>query len=124
MTIDGIKVSPTNNSIVLPAFHDVRLIPVDAASGANLGAYGADNLAWRKHSQPDPNQPDQPTHLELYLQSGQAGLDADCWYCQQLQTWEDPAFRQRGIDWLAINSHLCEPVAGPSGTHGGARRGH
>ncbi|MFH1476100.1 MAG: pilus assembly protein TadG-related protein [Verrucomicrobiota bacterium] len=98
---------PNDYTMVLPAFRDVRLIPVDAATGANIGAY---DLDWRRHIQ---------DHLPAYMQSGQAGLDADCWYCRQLQTWEDPAFRQQGIDWLNDTNHTCAtPVPG------GTRRGH
>jgi len=105
-------VRPDAYTIVLPAFRNVRLIPVDAASGANLGAY---DLDWRRHIQ---------NHLLTYLQNGQAGLEADCWYCQQLQTWEDSAFRQQGIDWLNDTNNICDQVAGGSGPGGGTRRGH
>lgn len=104
---------PNAYALVLPAFHNVRLIPVDAATGSNAGAY---DLAWRRHIQ---------DHLPTYMQSGQAGLEADCWYCQQLQIWEDPAFRQQGIDWLSDTNHTCDQVVGiGSGPGGGTRRGH
>jgi len=107
LTNDTIRVPPNANTIILPAFQNVRLVPVDAASGANLGAY---DLAWRRHIQ---------DHLPTYMQSGQAGLAADCWYCQQLQTWDDPAFRQQGIDWLSDTNNTCTTPA-----PGGTRRGH
>ena len=113
LTTDGSPVRPDAYAIVLPAFHNVRLIPVDAASGCNIGAY---DLNWRRHIQ---------DHLPTYLQSGQAGLEADCWYCQQLQTWEDPAFRQQGVDWLNDTNNTCEHVGGGGGgPGGGTRRGH
>ncbi|MDD5678104.1 MAG: pilus assembly protein TadG-related protein [Kiritimatiellae bacterium] len=112
LATDGGPVRPDAYVVVLPAFHDVRLIPVDTATGSNLGAY---DLVWRRHIQ---------DHLTTYEQSGQAGLDADCWYCQQLQTWEDPAFRQQGIDWLIDNSNACYRVRGGGGPGGGTRRGH
>lgn len=103
---------PNAYALVLPAFHNVRLIPVDAATGSNIGAY---DLTWRRHTQ---------DHLPTYLQSGQAGLEADCWYCQQMQTWEDPAFRQQGIDWLSDTNHICDQFVGGGGPGGGTRRGH
>lgn len=114
LSVDGVKVRPDTYSLVLPAFHDVRLIPVDAATGSNAGAY---DLAWRKHN---------PNHLRTYLSSGLAGLEADCWYCQQLQTWEDAAFRQQGLDWIQAHciDHPCESTGAGSGPGGGTRRGH
>ncbi len=112
LTADGVKVRPDTNGIVLPAFQDVRLIPVDTATRANAGAY---DLAWRSHIQ---------DHLPTYLQSGQSGLDADCWYCRQLQTWDDQSFRQEGIDWLNDTNHPCFRAYGGPGAHGGTRRGH
>jgi len=113
LTADGSPVRPDAYSIVLPAFHNVRLIPVDTASGSNLGAY---DLAWHRHNH---------DHMPIYRQSGLAGLEADCWYCQQLQTWEDPAFRQQGIDWLSDTNHICDQfVGGGGGPGGGTRRGH
>jgi len=112
LAVDGVKVRPDAYALVLPAFRNVRLIPVDAATGSNIGAY---DLVWRRHIQ---------DHLPTYMQSGQAGLEADCWYCQQLQTWEDPAFRQQGIDWLSDTNHTCEHLGGGGGPGGGTRRGH
>lgn len=112
LTAGGSPVRPDAYAIVLPAFRDVRLIPVDTATGSNIGAY---DLDWRRHTQ---------DHLPTYMQSGQAGLETDCWYCQQLQTWEDLAFRQQGIDWLSDTNHPCVPPVGGPGEHGGTRRGH
>ncbi|MFA5342586.1 MAG: pilus assembly protein TadG-related protein [Kiritimatiellia bacterium] len=112
LTNDSDRVSPNAYGIVLPAFRDVRLIPVDSATGSNIGAY---DLAWRRHIQ---------EHLPTYMQNGPAGLEAGCWYCQQLLTWEDPAFRQQGIDWLSDTNHTCVHTGGAGGGAGGARRGH
>lgn len=108
---------PNSYSLVLPAFHEVALIPVDAASGAAGGSY---DIAWRNHIE---------LHLENYIERGTAALDPGCYYCQQLNRtkWENPAFRHRGRVWLSQNSHLCvmPPPSGP-GTRrgGGTRRGH
>jgi hypothetical protein len=111
------KERPNSYTLVLPAFHEVALIPVDAASGSGGGAY---DIAWRDHIE---------THLEPYLSRGPVALEPSCYYCQQLThgKWESPAFRQRGIQWLSVNSHLCvlPPPQGPGpGRGGGTRRGH
>jgi hypothetical protein len=98
---------------VLPAFSAVRLIPVDACSGGGNGAF---DLDWRQHVN---------KHLPLYIATGP--LVNNCWYCNQLVTWEDPAFRKEGIDWLAVNSYKCTlggGGGGGSGGGGGRRRGH
>ncbi len=78
---------PTSAGLVLPAYHNVRLVPADAASGPAGGAY---DLAWREHI---------TSHLPNYIRDGLRGLDADCWYCRQLEQWEDEAFRTRSIGW-------------------------
>ena len=108
----GARVRPDAYHMVLPAFHAVRLIPVDAASGSNQGAY---DLDWRRHAR---------DHLPAYLQYGGAGLEADCWYCRQLETWDDPAFRQTGIDWLNDTNNVCDRGTSGPGYGGGTRRGH
>jgi len=109
---DGTQIRPDAYQIVLPAFHDIRLIPVDASSSPSGGAY---DLTWREHIE---------DHLPVYIDNGPGGLDADCWYCQQLITWEDPAFRQTGIEWLSDTTHSCETFSPGSGPGGGTRRGH
>ncbi|MFU8779712.1 MAG: pilus assembly protein TadG-related protein [Kiritimatiellia bacterium] len=107
---------PNRYHLVLPAFHEVALIPVDSATGSGGGAY---DIAWRDHIE---------THLEPYLARGTDALERNCYYCQQLTRikWESPQFRQRGIQWLSVNSHLCVlPPSGPGpGRGGGTRRGH
>jgi len=108
---------PNTYALVLPAFHEVALIPVDAASGAGGGAY---DLDWRNHID---------RHLHPYLTRGPSRLTPGCYYCNQLThtKWENPAFRRTGIDWLEENSHLCvlPPPSGPgTGRGGGTRRGH
>jgi len=101
-------------ALVLPAYHDVRLIPVDASSAPLGGSY---SIAWRKHIE---------QHLPDYLSLGPGALSSSCWYCRQITTWEDPQFRQDGVDWLAQYSWRCTVTGGGGGggTGGGRRRGH
>lgn len=111
--------TPNLYNMVIPAYHEVRLIPVDASSMPSGGGY---NLEWRDHVE---------VHLPVYMSGGPEEIKRDkemnrCWYCQQLVAWEAPSLRQSGIDWLAVNSHLCNLPSGPGGSHrnGGSRRGH
>lgn len=107
---------PDTYTLVLPAFHDVRLIPVDSSSAPSGGGY---NIEWRRHI---------GMHLQPYLERGISACDPNCWYCQQLVTWEDPAFRAAGLDWLRRNSDQCERGGGGGGGggggDGGSRIGH
>ena len=63
-------------------------------------------------------------HLPLYLASGPQ--INGCWYCAQLTVWENPAFRQEGVDWLSTNSFLCvlPPGGSGGGRGGGTPHGH
>ena len=103
---------PDSAGLVLPAYHDVRLIPIDASSAPAAGGY---NLAWRRHIE---------DHLPAYMQYGPRARS--CWYCLQLRTWEDPLFRGDGVAWLEENSWRCDVSASGGGGHrgGGTRRGH
>lgn len=110
---------PSKYGLVLPAFREVRLIPMDASSAPAAGGY---NIAWRRHIH---------DHIPEYLSKGPQQIHEqldmqECWYCQQLIIWEDPSFRQRGIAWLSVNSYLCELPSYGGGPHrgGGSRRGH
>jgi hypothetical protein len=104
---------PTVSGIVLPVFHDVRLIPLDASSAPAGGGF---NLQWRRHVE---------EHLIGYITGGPSRLNGGCWYCAQLATWEDAGFRQQGAAWLSVNSRLCYSSGGGGGPPGGgARRGH
>lgn len=98
---------------VLPAFRNVRLIPADTASGSQ-GA--TSDVEWMIHV---------TKHLKPYLEIGKTE-PARCSYCRALGTWEQKTFRQAGIDWLEVNSHLCRIPTGGGGGHrgGGSRRGH
>jgi len=115
-------------SLVLPAFHDVRLIALDASSLAGGGSF---NVEWRIHiSKHLPGYYDENGNfLEGYVPGGldAPAVDPDCWYCQQLETWEIEGFRQEGVDWLEENSALCiSPPGGGGGGGGGggSRWGH
>ena len=98
---------------VLPAFRDVRLIPIDAASGSENNT---SDVEWMRHIR---------GHLHPYLSSGTGSLSAGCRYCSALAVWEIPEFRQAGIDWLAIYCNTCrQPSGGGTRRGGGSRRGH
>jgi hypothetical protein len=104
-------VRPNRYGLVLPAFTDVRLIPVDAATGGG----GGSRPGWSDHYR---------SHLQEYTLQGTAALTPGCWYCQQLLTWESSTFRQAGIAWLDQYSDQCRIPGSRPGDTGGARRGH
>ncbi len=102
---------PNDFGLVLPAFHEARLIPLDGSSAPIGGGY---DLEWREHIE---------VHLPEYMETGPH--PSDCWYCKQLVVWENPAFRAEGAQWLVNNSHLCTLPSGPGpGSGGGRRRAH
>jgi len=110
---------PNTYELVLPAFHDVRLIPLDSSS---LGAGGGYNLGWRKHID---------EHLPVYMDGGPGAIGSNeemsgCYYCAQLVTRESQSFRKAGSDWLDEYDYLCilPPGGGGGGPGGGTRRGH
>jgi hypothetical protein len=99
-------------SYVLPAFRDVRLIPVDAASGAQNSSA---DVEWVRHVR---------DHVPTYMQVGPQA-SSTCRYCASLATWEVEAFREEGLAWLEVNSGLCRIPSGGGGHRGGgSRRGH
>ena len=110
--IDGVK-SPvtTVRNFVVPAFTDVRLVPLDAVGGANLATADA---GWVLHVR---------EHIGPYLDHGPR-TNGGCFYCAQLITWEQRAFRKAGISWLKFNSHTCVRHGGGGGGHGGTAHGH
>lgn len=109
---------PDVNMLVLPAFHDIRLIPVDASSAPSGGAF---NPGWHEHIY---------MHLPNYLSSGAAGLVAGCEYCDSLARFELPLFRSEGVTWLNERNssnelvHPCNYSHGGGNNYGGTRRGH
>lgn len=112
LEMDGRAVRPNEAHLVLPAFREVRLIPVDGSTASSAGSF---NLAWRRHC---------VEHLPLYLANGPI-RNASCRYCRNLFTWEQPSFRQSGVAWLSTNSWQCTITpSGPTGSSGGTRRAH
>ncbi len=105
------RLQPHVYGLVLPAFRDIRLIPIDAATSGGDGSFDID---WRHHTD---------EHLPAYVESGQ--LTDGCRYCRLIKRFEDPAFRMAGILWLRDNYKLCIlPPKGGGGHGGGTRRGH
>jgi len=110
---DAVKQRPDSAAaFVLPAFRNVRLIPVDAASGSQNNSSDAE---WVRHVR---------DHLPTYLEVGPQV--SPCRYCAALVEWEIPEFRQEGSAWLQVNSGLCRIPSGGGGGRrgGGSRRGH
>jgi hypothetical protein len=108
---DGARIRPDAWSLVLPAYHDIRLIPIDAASTGNGGFF---DIAWRRHI---------TEHLPIYVANGTT--EPGCTYCVTLTIWENPAFRSAGALWLSLYSSRCVVPPGPGGEPGGGtRRGH
>ena len=104
---------PNTYDLVMPAFHDARLIALDASSMPSGGSF---DISWRIHVE---------DHLPKYMRDGPQ--HNGCWYCQQLVTWEDGQFRASGVEWLSTNSALCtlRGGGGGGGGHGGgSRSGH
>lgn len=97
-------------AFVLPAFRDVRLIPVDAASGAQNSS---SDIEWVRHIK---------NHLPSYVDIGPQ--PSACRYCRALAVWEVAAFREEGSAWLEINSGRCRIRSGGGGHGGSSRRGH
>jgi hypothetical protein len=120
--------TPKDHQIVLPAFRNVQLIPLDASSS---GEEDDPNIEWQTHISRRSGR----SHLDEYCDNGPGGLPA-CFFCNQLRTWEIPAFRQEGILWLNLHDDDCYaavgggpgpggPGPGPGpGLPGGRRRGH
>lgn len=105
----GGREPPTAVPLVLPAFREVRLIPLDASSMPEGGAF---NLRWRRHC---------VEHLPVYLERGPEALPSTCRYCRALRLWERPDFRERGARWLVKNAWKCT-VSPPGGSPGGGTR--
>lgn len=105
------RTCPHLYGLVLPAFRDVRLIPVDAATSGGDGSF---DIEWRKHTD---------EHVPVYTECGRLG--DGCRYCKLIKRFEDDAFRNEGIIWLRANHELCTlPPSGGPGHGGGTRRGH
>ncbi|QBG48019.1 hypothetical protein EGM51_11650 [Verrucomicrobia bacterium S94] len=100
----GKKRAPMYFGLVLPAFHDARLIH------NQLSSRTSDNPrqpGWDEHIY---------QHLPQYLEKGISGIeDNDCYYCEILKMWEDDEDRNAILDWIeenleAIeNGDVCDP---------------
>lgn len=103
---------PNRYGLVVPAFREVRLVPVDTATGGG----GGSRPGWSTHIR---------EHLPPYVAGGLDALVGHCWYCQQLHLWENAMYRQSGLDWLEQYSDRCHiRGGGGGGSRGGTRRGH
>ncbi|MBN1669996.1 MAG: hypothetical protein JXR37_03120 [Kiritimatiellae bacterium] len=109
--LDG-PILPNRYGMVLPSFHEVRLIPVDASSQPEQSYY---DVQWREHIE---------KHVPEYIQDGPAKLVSGCWYCRQIATWEESTFRRTALDWLRLYSDLCHCQGPGPSAQGGTRRAH
>ena len=109
--LDGPTV-PNRWGLVLPAFREVRLIPVDTSTA---GA-GGSHPGWAEHIY---------DHVPRYVERGLDALEPGCWYCAQLRAWENPEFRRIALEWIRQYSSRCRrPMSGGPSSTGGTRRGH
>lgn len=92
------RVSPVYYGLVLPAFHDARLIHNDLSTRRS----GVDQPGYDEHIYehlPAPN----------YIEEGISSIQTnDCWYCRQLIKWESQGFRENGIYWLEENQERID----------------
>ncbi|WFB35638.1 hypothetical protein P3T73_15920 [Kiritimatiellota bacterium B12222] len=107
------NVPPNTYGLILPAYTDIRLIPVDASiSGGN----GALRPGWLDFI---------INILPAYMNNGPSALPQGNWYADQLRTWEDQDYRQDGLEWLLDNNYDCyRPTGGGPGSSGGTFHGH
>ncbi|MBI4023455.1 MAG: hypothetical protein HY360_00645, partial [Verrucomicrobia bacterium] len=122
--LPGINEPAYTFRVVLPVFTEVRLMPVAFASG-----YGNSDPNWLIHKL-EHLPYNGPGDTVAYTHFGPDSLPDDCFYCAQLKKWEDPAFRQQGLDWLAATDpltgallHDCHPPPPPSPIGGGGGGG-
>ncbi len=107
-------VRPNTYGLVIPAFTDVRLIPIDATLSAGNGQL---RPGWLEFIM---------VHLPRYMTFGPGALPSGNWYANQLRTWEQSSFRNSGLDWIFDNSDDCysPPGGGGGGGRGGTFHGH
>jgi hypothetical protein len=97
--------------LVTPDFHDVRLIPL---AGANTARLGTSDKEWLDHVR---------AHVPAHVETGDTAKA--CRWCRALESWRQPDFRRRGVDWLETNSDQClMPGPGGPGPRGGTRHAH
>ena len=98
--------------LIVPAFTDVKLVPVDSVGGMDLATA---DYEWMTHVR---------EHLPVYLSKGPYATGIDCFYCSQLRKWENPMFRATGKSWLKYNAGSCSRPSGPGNAVGGANHAH
>lgn len=111
-TDEGRKNPASPGGLVLPAYRNVRLIPLDSAHGGNLNSADPE---WVNHIR---------RHLAAYLEKGVKAAIPGCSYCDALRIWENRSFREYGIEWLKYNSGKCVRRGGGGGGGGGTHHGH
>ncbi|MDF7801609.1 hypothetical protein P4C99_19180 [Pontiellaceae bacterium B1224] len=85
------RVAPMYYGLVLPAFHDIRLIHNDLSTRPS----GVDAPGWEEHIY---------EHVPDYLEGGVSAIEEnDCPYCRALIIWEDESFRDDLSSWLDDN---------------------
>lgn len=97
---------------VTPAFDTARLVPIDSVGGMDLSTA---DVEWVEHIR---------KHLRAYFSTGPYSTGRDCFYCDQLRSWENPSFRATGKIWLKYHSGECIRPAGPGYGRGGSAHGH
>lgn len=104
---DG-HVPPNTFGLVLPAYTDVRLIPMGASLSGGNGQLRAGWIEFVRDI------------LPLYLDYGPSVLDQSNYYSTQLIQWEERDFRMEGVAWLLEFSGTCtQPAPGSGGGGGG-----
>ena len=98
--------------MVLPAFEQVRLVPLALADERDLST--ADD-AWLDHVR---------EHVPRLFDANADGLSPTCGYCAQLKKWDDPKFRSRAAEWVAANAETCLRGGGGGGGGGGTSYAH
>jgi len=114
-TLEGPEgpVPASRYGLILPAFTDVRLTPIDATLSA---AGGELRPGWLEFIM---------IYLPRYMEDGPSALPMGNWYANQLLTWEYRAFRETGVRWLLYNHPRCDqPGPGGPGSSGGTFHGH
>ena len=102
--------------LVLPAFHDARLIPVDSAGVAPPPDDYGDSKALDAHA---------TQHVPIYLKYGPDGIQdlvGQCHYCWILYNWD--TIRLVGKAWLTTNTCPHSYGGGGGGGGGGSAHGH
>lgn len=100
--------TPVYFGLVLPAFHDTRLIHNRLSTRpAGVKEPGYDEHIYKHLPAPE------------YMEQGVEAIRTNkCWYCKQLIKWEEQEFRLEGVEWLEENQEAidagekCRPYEG------------